>query len=448
MVSTFKNRSKQSLYALLLLPISLHIAAAFPVGPQLPEERQREGATGDEVAPYPRLNIPKLDLAVVVIDPGLNESDDRMRELGVWPEIRKIEGIRSAYRIKEAIERLNQFERVTVAPSTAVSADLYLVGGIVESTSEIMTISWMLVDARGAIWWKKSIFSLYLDGRLHYKHQYRVRSGWHERFYTPGKDAFQPLWDLIADYVYNRLTKFAKRHEKTTKRNQSRKKRGRPELLSELDEITHTRDLVLARFFAPQLYGDAIIKINKHFGEWEWEINYLPSTTTEDWLIIQAFAQKDQEVASLYDKQYTKFFNSVNPSYEKWLNDLFPYARQMRLEQRSATFQRLVGLALIAAAGTDSSVSSAVAKGEIVGSVLFLNSLLEQEDFQRNLNVFNEMSRDYHDSFAPVNVKIRDETITLQGKADTQFGRWRAVVRELYEREQADAFAIQVLDNE
>ncbi len=97
---TFKNRSKQSLWALLLLSISLHIAAAFPVGPQLPEESQRVGSTKSAPCPhfwdcstYPRLNIPKLDLAVVVIDPGLNESDDRMRELGVWPEIRKIEGI-------------------------------------------------------------------------------------------------------------------------------------------------------------------------------------------------------------------------------------------------------------------------------------------------------------------------------------------------------------------
>ncbi len=432
MLSTFKNRSKQSLWALLLLPISLHIAAAFSVGPQLPEERQREGATG--YAAYPRLNIPKLDLAVVVIDPGLNESDDRMRELGVWPEIRKIEGIRSAYRIKEAIEQLNQFERVTVAPSTDVSADLYLYGRIRESTSEIMTISWGLVDARGFEWLKQSW--------VHTFH-HQIPLGWHERFYTPGKDAFQPLWDHVADTVYRRLQQFAIRHTKTIQQNQARKKRGRSELLSDLDEITHTRDLVLARFFAPQLYSDAI-KANERG---RLEINYLPSTTTEDWLIIQAFAQKDQEIASLYDKQYTKFFNSVNPSYEKWLNDLFPYALQMRLEQRSVMLRRLVGLALIAAAGADGSVSSALSTGEIVSGVLLLNSLFDQEDFQRNLNVFNEMSRDYHDSFAPVNVKIRDETITLHGKADAQFGHWRSVVRELYEREQADAFPIQVLDN-
>ena len=409
---------------------------AVPVGPKLPEEERKP--TSSSIGPtYEPLEIPDLDFAVVVFDPQLDANDDRMREKGVWPEVRKTESIRSAYRVKEAIDRLNQFKQVTVAPSAAVSADLYLRGRILESTSEIMKIRWNLIDARGFEWidWKTS--------------DHRVALGWHQRFYEPGKDAFQPLWNEIARDVYDRLEYFAKNHADTMKQNESRNSRGRAPRLSRLEEITHTRDLVLARFFAPDLYGDAI-RVNDRD---QWTITYLPDPTTEEWLRTQAFARKDQEVASLYDRHYAGFFDKVNPDYEKWLNEVFPYAREMRLEQRRYKVERAVGgivlaAAAVAAADADSAEArdTALTLGTAVGGGLILKSLMDRADFKENLGLFDEMSQSYHDTFAPVNLEIQGETVTLQGKAAAQFERWRQVVQELYSHEQTDAFTIRVVD--
>lgn len=410
---------------------------AVPVGPKLPQEQAKPASS--TIGPtYEQLDIPALDFAVVVFDPQLDENDDRMREKGVWPEVRKTESIRSAHRIKEAIERLNQFDHVTVAPSATVSSDLYLRGKILESTSEEMKIRWNLIDARGFEWidWKTS--------------DHKVALGWHQRFYEPGKDAFQPLWNEIARDVYARLKDFAKNHAETVKRNESRNSRGQAARLSRLEEITHTRDLVLARFFAPALYGDTI-KVNDRD---QWEISYLPDPTTEEWLRTQAFARKDQEVAFLYDKHYAGFFEKVNPNYEKWLNEVYPYAREMRLERRRYRVERAVGGVIlaataVAAANADSAEErdSTLAVGSAVGGGLIVKSLIDRADFKENLGLFDEMSQSYHDTFAPVNLEIEGETVTLQGKAAAQFERWRQVVHELYSHEETDAYTIHIVDD-
>ncbi len=403
--------------------------AAVPVGPKLPEEKPSEASWPT----FKPLAIPKLDFAVVVLDPQLDENDNKMRERGVWPEIRKTESMYFAYRIREAIARLNQFDRVTVAPSTSVSADLYLRGKIQASTSEFVKIRWNLIDARGAEWirWKSS--------------DHLVALGWHQRFYKPGKDAFQPLWNEIALDVYNALKPLAKNHAEVTRKNRTRIKRGRSPQLSKLEEVAKTRDLVLARFFSPTLYGDTI-QVNS---DDQWEIKYLPDTTTEDWLRIQTFAQKDQEVLDLFDTQYKTLFNTANPHYEKWLNELYPYARQMRIEKRRYKIERtLGGIVLIASAiAATEDKDNAAAVGGAVGSSLIVKSLFDRAEFKKNLNLFDEISQNYHDTFEPINVEIEGETVMLQGKADAQFSRWRTIVQELYNREQADAYAIRELDD-
>ena len=410
---------------------------AVPVGPKLPQEEAKPASSS--IGPtYERLDIPALDFAVVVFDPQLDENDDRMREKGVWPEVRKTESIRSAFRVKEAITRLNQFENVTVAPSATVSADLYLRGKILESTSEVMKIRWNLIDARGFEWidWKTS--------------DHRVALGWHQRFYEPGKDAFQPLWNEIARDVYARLKDFAKNHADTSKRNATRNNRGQASRLSRLEEITYTRDLVLARFFASNLYGDTISVNDRD----QWDISYLPDPTTEEWLRSQAFARKDQDVAALYDKHYAGFFEKVNPNYEKWLNEVYPYAREMRLEQRRYRVERAVGGVIlaataVAAANADSAEAreSTLAVGSAVGGGLIIKSLIDRADFKENLGLFDEMSQSYHDTFAPVNLEIEGETVTLQGTAAAQFERWRQVVHELYTHEETDAYTIHIVED-
>lgn len=424
----------------IVLATVCHAIAAVPVGPALPSEKPKQTSTAKtSIGPsYPPLNIPDLHLAVVVLDPQLDENDDRMRERGVWPEVRKTESIRTAYRIKQAVERLNQFDKVSVAPSATVSADLYFRGKIESSTAEIMKIRWNLIDARGVEWidWKSS--------------DHRVALGWHKRFYEPGKDAFQPLWNEIANDIYAVLKRTAEQHAKVMRENETRLKRGRSPRLSDLEKIALTKELVLARFFAPNLFADTLT-VNKRD---QWEINYVPDRTSKDWHRISEFASKDQDVASLYDKQYDAFFEKVNPDYEKWMNEVYPYAREMRREQRRYKIERAVGGVVLAAsviaaadAGSAAGAKDALTAGALVGGGLIAKSLIDRADFKATLELFDELSASYHDSFQATNLVIQGETVTLQGKAGAQFAQWRGLIHELYNQDQADTFAVRVLDD-
>lgn len=423
----------QTIAMMSLLSLCAQIVAV-PVGPTPPQDRAK---VRNDVGPsFPQLSIPPLHFAVVVFDPQIDENSRSLEDDGVWPEVRKTESMRSAHRVKEAIERLNQFDSVAVAPSTQVSADLYLRGHIERSTSEIMRIRWNLIDARGVTWVPSK------------SSDHRVELGWHKRFYTPGKDAFQPLWNEIANDVHAALKKRAAKHVSITRKNSSRIRRGKAPRLSELDQIAETRDLVLARFFAPELYGDTLRLTNKN----QWQISYIPDKKTEEWLRVQAFAKKDQDLANVYDVQYGMFFESANPVYEKWLNDVYPYAREMRLEKRRYRIEQTVGglvllatAAAAAGAGSAEASSEALKVGAALGGGLLIKSLFDRADFKDNSAKFDELSKNYHDSFQPMNLVVQGETVTLQGKADSQFTQWRAFLHDFYRQEQADTYAIEII---
>ena len=424
-------------FASLYLVTAFESALAVPVGPKIPTDNKPPLTTTSQQAAQglPRLDIPDMDIAVIVLNPRIDEEDDKLREKGIWPEVRKTESIRSAYKIRDAIANLKQFERVLVAPSTEVSADLYLRGRIDSSTTEVLDIRWTLIDSRGATWidWNTT--------------KHRVELGWHDRFYKPGRDPFQPLYNAIARDVYHKLARVVKDDDRIEERNAKQKRRGRATQLTTLDAVTLTRDLVLARFFAPELYSDAI-GIKKG----QWQINYLPDTQNDDWLKIQAFALRDVEFSKTYDQQYKHFFDSVSPGYESWLNEVFPFAREARLERRrSRTGAILGGAVLLATAGaaldanTTSAKDTIAAVGGLAGSALIAASVKDKKDYKRNLGLFNEMSRNYHDQFTPINVDIAGETQTLQGTASQQFSRWRQVLKEVYDREDSDSYDIKII---
>ena len=411
-------------------------ASAVPIGPQLPSDPAKPEAINQPKNASPRLDIPDLDIAVVILNPNYDEHDDKLQDKGVWPEVRKTESIRSAYRIKEALQSTNQFENVLVAPSTDVSADLYLRGRIDGSTTEILDIRWTLIDARGSTWidWNTT--------------KHRVPLGWHQKVYQPGIDPFRPLYAAIARDVVEKLAKpYAKQHGDNKLRNQQLRKRGKPTRLSNLEEITLTRDLVLARYFDPEQYSDALFIEKKR-----WNIRYLPDMESNDWLRIQNFAKRDARFAEVYDAQYATFFEKVNPTYEEWLNEVFPYAREARLEARRAKTEKIVGgLVLVATAvaaadaATTSARDTALAVGGTIGGGLILQSMRNRKQFKRNLSLFDELSRNYHDNFRPTNVSIADETKVVQGTAANQFSQLRQFLKEMYVKDEVDAHDIQVV---
>ena len=396
-----------------------------------------------------KLDRPSLDLAVVVVDPNVDEYAKDLHKNLVWPEVRDAESVRFAHQLKLAIERHKVIDRVVVTPSPHVSADLYLTSIIKKSTPEYLNIHWTLTDARRVRWFGKKSVSTF-----------RVNSEWHERFYTPGKDAFQPVWDEIAHDVVRRVSNLVTSHEKFIRKQNSRVMRGRAPRLSELQEITATRDLVFARVLNPKVYESALSEGRNG----RLRIAALPNQSTEDWLRIQAFAAKDQQITELYDAQYEAFANQIGPIYERWQNELFVFSHEVRKSSRRTRVRQVIGgviflagLALfpeepesrssldpesLATLEDDEDFAGTVAS---IGGIVMISSLFSKASRKRNLDSFNERSQDFDHHFGPVNLVVQGNTLTLQGKMDSQFVLWRQTLLELYESEQASANEITIV---
>ena len=417
-------------------------ALAETLGPRVPEaesNRSSPAATAQKNLPT-RMDIPPLKVAVPVLGTGVDEFSDELEKEGIWPGLRKTETIRSATKIRDALFDLNQFESVVVFPDTSISADLYVLGSIRESTGEIMSIEWQLVDATGKIWIRKN------------KETHRVPPGWHERYGGTGIDPFQELYRKIAYSVYKELKKYARKHDSIVKQNRKRARDGQSPKLSELDRIVAIRELVMAQYFAPEIYGDAIAEKKSSRSSSRLTLQYLPDKSAQEWTRIESFRQRDETFTLLMNDYYNTFRAKVDPSYELWLKDIYPIARETRILRRQANVEKALGVVtLIAAASAAKDADStgkrdrAIAVGAAVGSTLLIKGFIDSARSKEQLEIFNETARSYHDSFNPISVELAGKTVTLQGTAQEQFAQWRSLLRDFYEREDSEIEEVQII---
>ena len=428
---------------IFLLSLGLWTTAlAGTLGPRVPEaesNRSSPAATAQKNLPT-RMDIPPLKVAVPVLGTGVDEFSDDLEKEGIWPGLRKTETIRSATKIRDALFDLNQFESVVVFPDTSISADLYVLGSIRESTGEIMSIEWQLVDATGKIWIRKK------------KETHRVPPGWHERYGGTGIDPFQELYRKIAYSVYKELKKYARKHDTVVKQNRKRAREGQSPKLSELDRIVAIRELVMAQYFAPEIYGDAIAEKKSSRSNSRLTLQYRPDKSAQEWTRIESFRQRDETFTLLMNDYYNTFRAKVDPSYELWLKDIYPIARETRILRRQANVEKALGVVtLIAAASAAKDADStgkrdrAIAVGAAVGSTLLIKGFIDSARSKEQLEIFNETARSYHDSFNPISVELAGKTITLQGTAQEQFAQWRGLLRDFYEREDSEIEEVQII---
>ena len=411
---------------------------AVSVGPKL--KPKIETPKTEQKLPDP-LNLIPLHAVVPILDPGFVSTDKNLDNKGIWPELRNTEAIRSAVKIRDALVGINQFESVRVVPDASASADFYLIGMIKESTGEILRIGYMLVDATGKTWLNKTAV-------------HRVEVGWHERFGGPGIDPFQPLYTEIGNEVWKVLKQLAEDHTKTAKDNRTRAKRSKSAQLSQIETISSVRELVLAQYFNPSLYaGSLTISRQGNRREETYGIKYLPDRNSADWQNIQRIAARDRDFIDKINKYYGQFMTEVNPMYEDWVEETFPYAREIRLAKRQETISNVATGVLAAAtvaaavdANDSDSRDKALAIGGVLTSAALIKGMMDRQRKNQGLAQFNELAQSYHDTFKPIRVSVGQNVITLEGTAVNQFNQWREILTDLYNEENADFESIKVVE--
>lgn len=403
--------------------------AQVKVGPQVAEKP----AVLQKQSLPDRFDLVPMRLAVSVFHPGYDLSSENLESEGVWPELRNVESMRIAVKLKQAIIGINQFHEVLVVPDTSVSADFFLLGSIRDSTGEVLSLRYSLVDSTGKQW-------------ITAQAEHRVELGWHQRFGHLGIDPFTPLYTEVANEVWKVIKKLDADHRSVSKRRSKSKK------LSQVETLHAVRAIVAAQYFNSAIYGDALRVASDSKTNYDtYQINFLPDQDTEDWLRIDRLRARDNEFLQLLDQHYEDFYTEVNPTYEDWQEESFPIAREIRLAKRSKTISKISAIAagiitaaIAADADTTSQRDTALAAGGAVTAGLLVNSWVKKQKANTNLARFNEMSQSYHDGFISHNVEAQGNVISLVGTATEQYQQWQDILRNLYEKEQ-DVGAVEIV---
>lgn len=355
--------------------------------------------------------LPRLDVAVLVFDPGLPEDleENADAEELVWPELRRAEANRFAVKMKTALEQTEAFGAVRVVPDRTAVMDVIVQGTILTSNGAEVKIELEVRDISGRRWLKR-------------KFSHDVP----ERFYDISRNQGQDPYDPV-------FTKAAQAIVKTLKRR-DRAYRVRLQDISELR-------------FASQFDEDAFAEHMEVRGE---KVTLVSKPADSDPALkrIQNIRVRDRLFLDEMQPYYQGFSGAMEDSYGVWQEESMKQVLVHRAAQREALTAALggvllIGLAAVAAVvggnssspGADVASTTAQVGGVLVGAQLLQQSFQLREDVKVHRETLNELGRSIDIDMAPRVVKHEEETLELTGDVKAQYAHWRAFLKRIHAAE-------------
>ena len=352
----------------------------------------------------------KLDVIIPVFDPGLSETAENYEEDGIWPELRRAEANRFAYKLKQALDDGNAFAAVRVTPDKTASGDLYVLGKIEESNGQDVKFVLNVIDISGKEWLNKT-----------FKHE--VKESFYKNYRSSGTDPYAPVFKQAADKIIEAL-----------------KKRS----FSELDDLKYIADL---RFGAS--FNDAVFLEYMNTGGKYIKLVSKPSDNDPMLQRVIAIRVREQLFVDSLQQNYASFSQSMDDSYLRWQEASFTET-QLRKEAETKSAMKaiggvlLIGLAIAAAVASgnnssfgtpDSGLATAAIVGGVAGAWMLSSSFKSKEEAEFHKGAIDELGESINIEMAPRVVSFEDETVELTGNIQEQFTQWREFLKRIYEQE-------------
>ena len=353
--------------------------------------------------------LPKLDVIIPVFDPGLPEDPDDYEDENIWPEIRRAEANRFAYKLKEKLDETGQFGSVRVAPDRTATGDLYILGQIKESNGEEVEIAVEVIDISGREWLEKSF-------------DHEVSETFHKNYRNRGKDSYDPLFEKIATEIAEELNG----HES-----------------KELEDLHYLSDIRFGANFSDSKFMQ-YIKIEED----QFKLVGKPSDQDPMFRRVKAIRVRDQLFIDGLQNNYAAFSTKMNDSYLMWQNQSLLEINAKRTANRKAIAQGLGGVALLAlgilsgVAGANSN-SVFARSGGLTGAMLGVaggislisESFSTSAEAKVHRDTLNELGRSVDLEMAPKVIAFNKDSVELTGNAREQFIQWRTFLQKIYSEE-------------
>jgi hypothetical protein len=389
--------------------------SSMDIGPQL------SSLLGQEVEPTIDPNKPKLDIVIPIFDPGLFDPSDvvidkstgqpkpQSVEEGVWPELRRAEANRFAYKLKLALEKTGAFGAVRVTPDQTATGDLYLLGMIEESDGEDVGIELVAYDITGARWFANEF-------------DHEVDEKYHDNYRNKDKDPYEPLFEEVARYIVNELQYYE---------------------AAELTAIRRVTDLRFGSSFSEEAFANYLVA-----NDGEYSLVGYPSNDDPMLSRTQAIRVRDQLFVDGLQDNYRQFSEEMELSYLIWQEQSQLELQSKRQAQIDAGVEAvggvlLIGLAVlaIAAGAQDTNPNSgtvAMTGGMLAGAAgasLLSSSWQTSKEAEIHVDALEELGESIDMELAPQVIEFEEKTIELTGTAKEQFAQWRTFLKKIYAQE-------------
>jgi hypothetical protein len=352
---------------------------------------------------------PKLDVIIPVFDPGLPQDPDDYEDENIWPEIRRAEANRFAYKLKEKLDETGQFGSVRVTPDRTATGDLYILGQIKESNGEEVEVAIEVIDISSRKWLDESF-------------DHEVSDAFHKNYRNKGKDSYDPLFEKIAAQIVEELEDHGSK---------------------ELEDLHYLSDIRFGANFADSKFMQYI-----EIKEDQFKLESKPSDLDPMFRRVKAIRVRDQLFIDGLQNNYASFSSKMNDSYLMWQSQSLLEIKAKRTANRKAIIQGIGGVALIglgvlaavAGAGsyspaTQTASTLGLLAGGVGGAILISKSFKTSEEANVHRETLNELGKSVDLEFAPKVIAFNKKSVELTGNAKEQFMQWRIFLQKIYSEE-------------
>ena len=350
-----------------------------------------------------RSDQPRLDVAVVVFDPGLDESDEQGAGMQA---LREAEARYMAYNLRRTLAETRFWSAVNVVPRSPGAADtseLRVRGRILASTGLQLQLEIEVADAMGRIWFTETF-----EGAAT-RYSYRE-----DRLRT--EDPFQGVYNAIAD----RMARF--------RENLGKQELARINLTS---EMRFARDLLPDRF-------DGYVSESE---DQRWQIQRMPADDDPMVERIRAIRKRDRAFLGVLDGYYGVAYRDMKPVYDGLRGASYEEMLALERLERSARKNMVLGsVAVVAGAAgvlaSEGAIGQPAGAASVAAGVAVTRRGLDQAaEAEIHRDALQELNDSFDQAVSPTVVEAEGRVVTLTGSAQRQYQEWRELLRTIYRAE-------------
>jgi hypothetical protein len=341
-----------------------------------------------------------LDVGIQVFDPGVPPNQEEIPD-DVFPEVRKAEARYIAIHLAQTMQETGHWGAVRVVPSASDAIDLKVTGRIFSSNGRQLVMHVLAVDPTGRVWVNQK-----------YKGLADPAAYQEERVGT--REPYQNMYNQISNDILQAREKL----------------KG-----AQLTEIQQVADIKFAATLAPTPYADYVDVDRKG----RYTVQQLPADDDPMIQRIDSIREREYMFVDTLNQQYANFYAQMIEAYDNWRR--YSYQEQLALAElrRKARIQKIVGaLAVLGAmfAEADSAAEAALRDAAALGGMAAIQAgMATSQAAKIHVEALRELAASFEAEVEPLVIEVEGKTLRLTGSAETQYEKWREMLREIYSTE-------------